>query len=140
MSFELNQFKVDPSLERDGVWTNLDENAKVLIARTGNSNFQKAYRKIPSGIRRMMENETLSDELASQTMAELMSKTILLDWDGISENGKELKYSVETAKVMLHKYPEFRSVIWDIANQFQIFHNATLEESAKNSKGASNGS
>jgi hypothetical protein len=63
----------------------------------------------------------LSDELATKISIEAMARTILLDWDGIAHDGRELPYSVEAAISVLTDVPEFREIVFRASNTFETF-------------------
>ena len=129
---ELNSLKTDPKKELEGVWEDLGDDAKVLVARVGNSAFQQEYGKLPRGTRRMIENNTLNNDKSEAILSRIMANTILLGWEGIKENDKTIKYSVENATKVLKDIPEFRSIIWELANEFQRFHEESVEADVKN--------
>lgn len=140
MALDLNKhFKTDELKEREGIWEDLGEGAKVLIARIGNKNYTEAYRKVPKGVRRMIERGALMDSKVDDLICELIAATILLDWKEIEMSGKVVKYSPENAKKLLLELPEFREFIWEIANDFQRFHDEGTDADAKNSSSASSG-
>lgn len=133
------QFKTDELKELEGIWEDLGEGAKVLIARIGNKNYTEAYKKVPRGIRRMIERGALRDSKVDDLICELIAATILLDWKEIEFKGKAIKYSPENAKKVLLYLPEFRELIWEIANDFQRFHDEGTDADTKNSSSASSG-
>jgi len=119
MALELkgSQFDVNQNLETEGVWENLGDGAWLLVARAGNDNFNNEYNKIPRTVRRKIENPPKgSEHMRDEKICELMAKTILLDWRGLADEGKEVKYSQENAKKLLVKYPEFRDFVFQLSN------------------------
>lgn len=119
MALELkgSQFDVNQNLETEGVWENLGDGAWLLVARAGNENFNSEYNKIPRTVRRKIENPPKgSEHMRDEKICELMAKTILLDWRGLADEGKEVKYSQENAKKLLIKYPEFRDFVFQLSN------------------------
>lgn len=133
-------FASDEAKEEEGVWEEFGEGAGLLIASSHNKKFQKLFRKVPAGIREQMNNGTLSDGIARGIMAGIFAKSILLDWKKISDEGKELSYSEETAKEYLIKYKRLANFVWERAEDQTRFMNEEVEEEAKNSKGSSSGS
>lgn len=119
MALELkgSQFDVNQNLETEGVWENLGDGAWLLVARAGNDNFSAEYNKIPRTVRRKIENPPKgSEHFRDEKICELMANTILLDWRGLADEGKEVKYSKENAKKLLLKYPEFRDFVFQLSN------------------------
>lgn len=139
MAFKLQNFKTDEKKEIEGSWEEMGDGGSVLVARAGNKNYADEFRKIPKGIRRMIEAGNLASNAMDEVICKLLAKTVLLDWKGIEDEGKEIKHSIETAAIMLMKYPEFREFVWELANDLQRFHDDSVEADSKNSKAASGG-
>lgn len=139
MSLDLNVFSTNPDKEVEGVWEDFGDGARVLIARIGNKKFLEAYGKIPKGMQRMLERNILSDGKADELICGVMAETIILDWEGVADDGKEVSYSLENVKAMLLKHPNFRQLIWEIAQEAQRFHDEEKATTVKNSKSVSAG-
>ncbi len=133
MTLDLDkQYKTDPALEEHGVWEDLGEGAKLLVARANNPAYVRAYRRIPRGIRRQFEAGSLPDTQSDNIICDIMSKTLLLDFENLAIGKKALKYSPEEAKKVLLAYPDFRELVWQIANETQRYHEDAVEEDVKN--------
>lgn len=92
--FDLNSnFNMDSQKELEGVWEPLGDDSKILVARIGNSRYQSEYRKIPSAQRRRIENNMVKGKEIERIISALLAKTILLDWEGLGDNGELLTYS-----------------------------------------------
>ena len=137
--FDLSSFKIDKKKSLEGVWEPLGNGTEILVARIGNKKYQEAYANIPKGVRRMLENKTLADETAEEIYADVLSQTILLNWKNMNDEGKPIEYSTEAAQAMLQKYEPFRELVWELANDFQTFHDNAQTADVKNSKSASSG-
>lgn len=133
------EFSTNEKAEIEGVWVDLGEESKLLIARAFNDNFVKAWRALPTGLRRRIDKGNVSRKEDLKLFSGLLSDSILLDWTGLSDEGKVIKYSKENATKMLAKYKEFRNFVWEMAGDIQLFRNEELEEDIKNSKGSSVG-
>ncbi len=134
MALDLDkQYKTDPSLEENGVWEDLGDGAKLLIARVNNPAYVRAYRKVPRGIRRQFEAGNLTTSKDDDIICSVMAETILLDFKSLCVGDKAIKYSPESAKKILLEYPDFRELVWQIANETQRFHADGVEDDAKNS-------
>lgn len=139
MPLKLEKFAVDKKKEVEGVWEDLGDGAGLLIARMGNKRFAEGYAAIPRGTRRMIESDKLSDDAVDDIICKLLAETILLDWKGVEEGGKEVPYSKETAADFLKRYPDFRQMVWTISEEQNRFHQDSIEDDAKNSKSVSGG-
>lgn len=127
-------FGTDAKKEQEGVWYDIADDLKMKIARIGNPNYQKRLQILSKPYRRAMRRGTLSDEVAEKLLIQCMAETIVLDWEGVEENGKEIPYSKEAAIDILTKYPELKSYIYDIANELEGFQEEENEEAEENLK------
>ncbi len=98
--FDLDTIAIDPVLASEGKWVSY-MGGEFLIARWNNrkaetlrnekhmefySELSKAEEgKIPEGLEKQF----------SDIQAQIMAQTILLDWKGVGQKGKEIKYTVE---------------------------------------------
>ncbi len=134
MALDLDkQYKTNPELEEHGVWEDVGDGAQLLIARVNNPAYVRAYRRVPRGIRRQFEAGTLPDDRSDDIICNVMAETVLLDFKNLSIKGKAIKYSQDMAKQTLIDYPDFRELVWQIANETQRYHEDGVEEDAKNS-------
>lgn len=123
---------VDEDLEEKGVWHDLGDGAGLLIGSSTNKNFLELYRKLPSGIKLQLEKGTLPDKISREVTCNLVSKAVLLDWKGIGDKGKEIKYSQENAKEYLLKYKKFFVFVWTLAEDETKYLRQVHEELEKN--------
>ena len=131
---ELKDFKTDKNKEKDGVWEDLGDGCSVLVARYGNQAMVNAYRRYPRVLRQRLESGQVDDDKSSAIMAKVMSDTILLDWKGLKEDGKEVAYSKEECTRVLIDYPDVRVMIFEISNEAQLYHDESVGKTIKNSK------
>ena len=141
MDFDLNEeFGSNETAEVEGVWVNLGEDAKVRVARLGNVQAQKAYRKIPRAIRRQIEEGAMNNAQSAQFLSKFMSDHILKDWKDIADKGKVLPaYTAEHGAAFLKKYRRFRDRIWEISVDDDLFNVGEVEEDLGNSSKRSSG-
>ena len=127
-------FGTDAKKEQEGVWYDIAEGLRMKIARIGNPNYQKRFQAISKPYRRSIRRGTLSDDIAEKLLVQCLSETIVLDWTGVEDEGKEIPYSVEASIALLTKYPELRGYINDIANELEGFQEDFVEEADENLK------
>lgn len=141
MSLDLGKnFSTDDEKEEEGVWEDFGEGSRMLIASSGSKRFQKLFRQVPAGVREQMNNGKLPDKIAREIMAGIFAKALLLNWEKISDDGKELTYSEENAKTYLLKYKRLATFVWERAEDHSRFEKEEAEREAKNSKSSSSGS
>ena len=131
---ELKDFKTDKGKEKDGVWEDLGDGCSVLVARYGNRAMINAYRRYPRILRQRLESGQVDDDKSATILSKVMADTILLDWDGLKEDGKEIVYSKEECVRILTEYPDVRDMIFEIANEAARYHDEGVSKTTKNSK------
>ena len=131
---ELKDFKTDKVKEKEGVWEDLGDGCSMLIARYGNPAMIRAYRKYPRMIRRRLENGDVADDKSAKIMAGVMADTILLEWKGLKEDGKNVPYNKENCVRILVEYPDVREMVFEIANEAKLYHDDDVGSTAKNSQ------
>ena len=141
MSFDMDdEFGSNERAEIDGVWISLGEDAGVKVARLGNPEAQKAYKKIPKAIRREIEEGIMGNKQAEQFLSSFMAAHVLKDWKGLSYEGKSLPaYTPEHGAKHLKEFRRFRDRIWEISTDDALY-NVELEDDAKNLPKRSDGS
>lgn len=134
-----DKYKTDPELDEKGVWFTIDGGARVLVARSNNPGFQKEYMKLNKVQRDGFESGRLEEEDNTHILCDLLSRKILLDWEGIGHKGKIRKYTQKDAYEFLKEYNRFRDMIWQLASDEEGYYQAGLGNDIKNSPAASDG-
>lgn len=122
-----NTYATDEQAEIEGRWHKIGGKSRVLVARTGNANYVKEFRKLLE--RHEADLGTGSDEadkLSEEILVEVMAKTILLGWEGLEFQGQPVEYSVEMAKTLL-RVKDFRKRVSAIADSLENFRIRTEE-------------
>lgn len=95
---DLIRDKVDPKMVLDGVWVNIPSFGKVKIRRMNNA----AYNAMVIALRdakveelNLKPEEDLDEEHSFPIMVEAMCRTVILDWDDITSDGKPVAYTPE---------------------------------------------
>ena len=133
MAFDLaSNYRTDNSKEEDGVWEWYGDGVGFKVARAGNSVWDKEIKKYPKVTRQAFSDGNLSEEQAAEVLCHLMSVAILLDWKGITNDGKPVEYSQENAKKFLKEYPDFRTEILKIAGERKRYLDDTVAENEGN--------
>ena len=125
-------FGTDKQAEIEGKWNDIGDDIKLLIARIGNPEYQKAFQKISKPHRRAIRRGTLNDEVAEKLLVKAMAQTILLDWEGLEEDGVPVPYSTDNAIRILMEYKDLRDYVSDIANEMEGYRADEDEEGEKN--------
>jgi hypothetical protein len=116
-----NTYATDEVAEVEGRWQKIGKDAKVLVARTGNARYQKEFRKaLERHEGDLGTGSEEADKLAEEILIEVMAKTILLGWEGLSYQGQTVEYSVDMAKTLL-RVKDFRKRVMAIADNLENF-------------------
>ena len=131
---DFSEFKVSATASEDGIWVEHDETTKFLDARMGNKKFLTMFNKISAPYRRQMDANKLAVEKQTELMCRCMAKHVLLGWEGLTNNGKEIPYSETTALELLttEGADEFRDLIASYASDNEAFRTQEMEGQAKN--------
>ena len=134
-----DKFGSNPKAEIDGVWHELGDGAAVKVARIGNKEAAKAYRKLPKAVKNALDEGTLEEGQAKNFIAKFLADHILKDWRGLADNGLTLpEYDAEQGKKFMLKYRRFRDRVWELGQDDDLF-NVESEDDAKNLPGLSTG-
>ncbi len=123
----------------EGVWIQLGEKARILVARLANPAAQKAYKKIPKAVRKLHESGNTSNKQMTEFLCRFLASQILKDWEDMFDKGKALPaYTEEHGFAFLTKYRRFRDRVWELADDEDLF-NVEVEEAVGNSPKRSGG-
>lgn len=132
MSLDLENLAIDTEKEEDGVWVEVGESAKLLIAHWGNKAFTAAMRRYVTPKQHRLKN--MPEHEADALMAKVVVETILLDWQGLTLGGQEVPYSKAKAIELLtsRKFRSFRELVESLAKDDEQFRLAEMEEDMGN--------
>lgn len=126
------KFGTNVKAEIEGIWIHLGPTAALKIARLGNKEAARAWRKIPKAIRVALDEGAIADTQAENFLASYLAEHILKDWKGLSQNGKELPpYDQTIGAKILREKRRFRDRVMEIAQDDDLF-NVEAEQDAKN--------
>lgn len=121
------EFGTSEQKELEGVWEEIGGGAKVLIARLGNKAFSEKWNRVPTAVK-----QSANESVQLPYVCGILASTILLGWEGLVEDGKELIYTQELAKEMLVKYKDFRALVMELSQIRQRFADEEVAEQIKN--------
>lgn len=120
------------ALETEGVWVNLGGKARVKVARVGHPENRKLIQRLMKPHRVLLRNGNLPDDIMEKITIEAMAATVLLDWEGIEEDGKAVPYTRENVTRLLADYKDFRDQIAEFATNIATFQAEQEEAAVKN--------
>lgn len=128
-----SKFKTDAEKERDGVWVPLDGEGRIRVARTNNPLYRESLVRKVSRYKTATKSKVIPEDDWLDIVNELVAETILVGWEGITEKGQPLPYSVENAKRVLTELKDFREMVLSIADNMDNFKEELDEGTEKNS-------
>lgn len=135
---DFKEFATDTVAEVEGKWFPLKD-AKLKLARTGNPRYREKLRVELNIHREAIDKGLLDLELNDNVMIDVLVDTILLDWKGFTDGGKEVPYSKQKAREYLTKYRDFREFVAATADKMDNFRTQAEETTKGNSKPDSSG-
>lgn len=124
-------FGTNKDAEINGVWHTVG-NARLLIARVNNQNYQRVLRRLISPNTTIVNtNSEESQELIKDYTLQAMAQAILVDWENLKEDDKEIPYSPENAYRILKEYPDFLELVSQKATDLKFYREEYINENSK---------
>lgn len=138
---DLKDISLDIDKQQNGVWSEIDNETSVLVARMHNKEFNKLFAKLSAPHRQRVRRGILNEVTSEKIMNETLAKTVLLGWKGLMRDGKEVKYSVKEALALFSndKFITFKELILEIASNEENYRDEEIQETAKKSPTSSSG-
>lgn len=128
-------FKTDAELETKGIVLDYGDYGKIRIARAGGANkaFAKCLERKSRPLRRAIQSEMLDNEQAEKLMAEVYADSVVLGWEGVTdEKGKPIPFSKEACLELFRDVPDLLRDIMEQAQKSALFREEIRETAAKN--------
>jgi hypothetical protein len=110
----LEAFTLDLSKTDEGDWFKVGTDMEFLLASIGNDNWQKQYTKLEArayGSQKRQESAR-DDETDANIILECFARTCILDWKGVTFEGKDVPFSTDKAvEVVLDRKPSLQSLL-----------------------------
>ncbi len=124
--------------EVEGQWFELSliEGAKVKVARAGNPEYKKAFKRLYKPYtKQLRRGKDVSADIEERIQTDVLIDTLLKDWKGMpGENGKEIPYSKELARDLVTdpELKELKEEILGFSEEFEAYQSQMETELAKN--------
>lgn len=130
---ELTKLRLDLEKVESGTWVEIEDDAMLLIARSGNKAAIAAYDRLLAPYKQLMERGKMPQAKLKEINIKIVAESILLDWSGLKVDGVELPYSKETAYKLLSdpEYAPFLRLVQDLASEEELFRAEQVEAAAK---------
>jgi hypothetical protein len=131
----INTLRTDLDKQLHGTWVPYAEGIELKIARWGNEKFLEAQRAAIEQRQVVLHAKELSEDQRLDANKEAASRTILLDWRNLEDDGVPVVYSPEQA-LAYFRDPElatFWTFVFLQSLEEANFRKARLEAGLKNS-------
>lgn len=126
------EFGSNKALEESGVWFDIGEGARLKIARAGHKKALAYTRELLAPHSAQLAFGKLSEEASLNIGIKVMSKHILLDFEGLTDAGKPITYSEEAAAKLLTESEDFREYVSRLSNDRKGFQQQAEAAITKN--------
>lgn len=129
--FDLATLRVDKEKEVTGVWMDLGDDCKLLIARWRNPKYQERFNRLQSRVITRMK--TVDLEANQRIVRECVAHHCLLGWRKLLLDGKEVAaYTPELAIDLFTQFPDFLEFVLGYAQEREAYRAETIEEAKGN--------
>lgn len=136
--FDLATLRVDKEKEVDGVWMEMGDGCRLLIARANNPKYKQRAKRLQSRVLTRISVDPDSDE---RVVRECVAHHCLLGWEKLYLDKKEVgPYTPELALDLFEQFPDFLLFVLSYAQEREAYRTEKLEEAKGNSNGSSSGS
>ncbi len=108
---DLKVFQMADEAE-DGRWFEMDETTRIKVRSDDSETYQKVLRGI-------LDSYPNFRKLPRKTQEKIMAKAVgmglIVDWDGLYEDGVKIEYSEAEAIRLCTEYPTFRRYVTELA-------------------------
>ncbi len=125
-------FGTNQKAEEAGTWVDIGQGARIRVARNTNTRYREKLRDILRPYRGAISANALDDKTSHALLAKAFAGTVLLDWQGIEEDGKPLAYTIEDAERLLRDAPEFYRSVESFASDVGLFRDQSESAEQKN--------
>lgn len=134
------QFATDEAAEEVGTWITIGKDAKLKVARSGNTKYVETLARLSTEHAETLERkDEEAAKLNSTLMAQVVAESLLKDWSGLKYKGQPISYSLENAVTLL-KHKDFRIKVLELASEREHFLLKEEAEAGKDSPASSTGS
>jgi len=138
---DLDKYRLDDTKSISGVWHEIAPDAKLLIAKWVNTEHRKSIEKRLEKGKYKFQNDDPNDIEVERRINESLANYILIGWDGLILNGKQLKYSVQAAIDLLSD-PDFKwlkEIVIEFSMEAENYMQKNIEKAEQNIKKLSSG-
>lgn len=124
MKTNLDSFKTDSDIEKDGIWFKINDETGFLISRFGGYNSPKvkaAMAKYFKPYAYQIQQDTLDVEKEKEIMVRVFVESCMLDWKGIEVDGKPAAFDKDLAVKILTPVPDLFNALREYASDYKNY-------------------
>ena len=126
-------------LDNEGREFEIGNGASLTIAAWQNPKFKEKFARLAKPHLSAMRAGLLAPEVQDKIMSEAMAGTVLLNWKGMAEDGKDIPFSEEVAAAKLLKYERLREIVTGYAQTLAEIDATVENEGIEAAKKVSSG-
>ncbi len=129
------KFKTDSTVETEGVVLDYGDGVRIRVARAGGANkaYLKAIERLSRKYRRQIQLDVLDEETARRLLREIYAETVVLGWEGVTdEAGEPMPFTRENCVKLLTDLPDLFADVQAQAANAALFKAEIDEADAKN--------
>lgn len=134
---DFREFETDPNKEEQGVWVPLGKSGKLLIGRVANRRYLDALTRLNAEAAKKY-GEEIPEEERRRIVRRAMAEGLLFGWEGMTDGGVPVEYSVDEAERRL-QYRDFADKVWELAATQERFRRDYVEQAGNGSQPSSAG-
>ncbi len=133
---ELNDTRVNPTSEVEGVWVDVADDAAIKLARYMNPSHKKYIQHRLEPYKAMIRRNAVPDSVMEAIELDATLKHVLLGWRGLMKGGKKLTYTEAAARELMvnpafNWFPEF---VKESSQDMTLFREQELEDAKEEVK------
>lgn len=115
------KYKTDEEKEVEGAWVPLSATARIKVSRMGNVRYRECMRRKSAPYRTAGISNAVPNDVLEQLVREAVAETILVDWHGITTDGRDVPYSKEQALAFCTDLKDFYNFVLTAADNMETF-------------------
>jgi len=108
-----------------GKWFDLGDGARIRVAKAGNERHEHVLKRLRKPYRNM---RTVPDGVVDEITRRAAAEALLLDWEGIEENGEPQACTLEKKLEYFERFPDFLEQVAFIAGNMRNFTDEEADE------------
>ena len=143
MALKFSEFVTSDQKELEGVWCDIGQGARLLIARAGNPDHEAEVARLEREYRSqsMASDGELPPDVRREIAIRAMAKTLLRGWEGlVLDDGLPFPpYTVEEGEKTLRAARDFRNLVSNLSMDRRRYQDAQNGNTLGNSSALSTG-